>query len=62
MCKIIINELYADLADFFSQQRDTSDVWEGARDEFIDKMNAIKLASDLLISEDDKKYNERQIR
>jgi hypothetical protein len=33
-----------------------------ARDEFIDKMNAIKLASDLLISEDAKKYYERQIR
>jgi hypothetical protein len=33
--------LYTDLAEFFSISRDTSIVWEGERDEFIDKMNAI---------------------
>lgn len=39
----LINELYNDLADFFSTTRDTSIIWEGARDEFIDKMNAIQV-------------------
>ena len=39
-----LNELYNDLAEFFSTARDTSIVWENARDEFIDKMNAIQVA------------------
>ena len=39
----LINELYNDLAEFFSTTRDTSIIWESARDEFIDKMNAIQV-------------------
>lgn len=42
----LINELYDDLAEFFSATRDTSIVWEGARDEFIDKMNAIQVTTE----------------
>lgn len=50
-----LNELYSDLAKFFSRTRDTSIVWEGARDEFIDKMNAIKVISDSQLSEEAEK-------
>lgn len=39
----LINELYNDLAEFFSTTRDTSIIWESARDEFIDKMNVIQV-------------------
>ena len=48
----LLNELYSDLAKFFSKSRDTSIIWEGARDEFIDKMNAIKVASDSQLSKE----------
>lgn len=41
----LINELYNDLAEFFSTTRDTSIIWESARDEFIDKMNAIQVVT-----------------
>ena len=41
----LINELYNDLADFFSTTRDTSIIWESVRDEFIDKMNAIQVVA-----------------
>lgn len=51
----LLNELYSDLAQFFSRTRDTSIVWEGARDEFIDKMNAIKVISDSQLSEEAEK-------
>lgn len=42
----LINELYNDLSDFFSTPRDTSIVWESARDEFIDKMNSTQVVID----------------
>lgn len=48
----LLNELYSDLAKFFSKSRDTSIIWEGARDEFIDKMNAIEVASDSQLSKE----------
>ena len=48
----LLNELYSDLANFFSKSRDISIVWEGARDEFIDKMNAIKVTSDSKLSKE----------
>ena len=41
----LINELYNDLSEFFSTTRDTSIIWEGARDEFIDKMNAMQVVA-----------------
>ena len=42
----LINDLYDDLSDFFSTTRDTSIIWENERDEFIDKMNSIRVAVD----------------
>ena len=42
----LINDLYDDLARFFSTTRDTSIVWEDARDEFIDKMNAFHVTTE----------------
>ena len=48
----LINELYNDLSDFFSTTRDTTIVWEKARDEFIDKMNAIQVVVDSPLSKE----------
>ena len=42
----LINQLYDELADFFSADRDTSIVWEGARDEFIGKINSIQVVTE----------------
>ena len=48
----LINELYNELTEFFSSDRDTSIVWESARDEFIDKMNAIQVVVDLNLTKE----------
>lgn len=48
----LLNELYVNLSEFFSVSRDTSIVWEGERDEFIDKMNVIKVVTDSQISKE----------
>ncbi len=57
----LINELYNDLSEFFSTTRDTSIIWEGARDEFIDKMNAIQVvAASKLSNEADSILNEAE--
>ena len=48
----LINELYDDLAGFFSSKRDTSIIWEGARDGFIDKMNAIHVTIESQLTEE----------
>jgi len=37
----LLNELYEDLSEVFSIPKDTSVVWESARDEFIDRMNSM---------------------
>jgi hypothetical protein len=36
-----LNQLYDDISVYFGIERNTSIVWENARDEFIDKMNAV---------------------
>lgn len=52
MVQNLVNELYDDLTAFFSAKRDNSIVWETARDEFIDKMNALPVVLSGSISED----------
>lgn len=46
----LLNELYEDLSTFFSIQRDTSIVWENARNEFIDRINATEVVVDNKLS------------
>ena len=48
----LINELYDELASFFSTKRNSSIVWESERDEFIDKMNAIQVDTDEQLSKE----------
>lgn len=46
-----LNQLYDDLANFFGIERNTSVVWESARDMFIDKMNSIQIINETDLSE-----------
>lgn len=46
-----LNQLYDDISDFFGIERNTSIVWENARDEFIDKMNAIQVVNENKLSD-----------
>ena len=41
-----LNQLYDEIASCFEIERNTSIVWENARDEFIDKMNAIRVLNE----------------
>ena len=50
----LINDLYDDLSGIFSIRRDTSVVWESARDDFIDRMNSIQVVSHSMISKEAK--------
>ena len=42
----LLNELYEDLSGFFSTNMDNSIVWEKDRDDFIEKMNEVKVFTD----------------
>lgn len=46
-----LNQLYDDLANFFGIERNTSVVWESARDMFIDKINTIQVINEDELSE-----------
>lgn len=46
-----LNQLYDELAIFFSIERNNSIVWEQARDSFIDIINAIEIKNDSELSE-----------
>lgn len=46
-----LNQLYDEIAVSFGIERNTSIVWENARDEFIDKMNAIRVVNESKLSD-----------
>ena len=46
-----LNQLYDEIAASFGIERNTSIVWENARDEFIDKMNAIRVVNENELSD-----------
>ena len=46
-----LNQLYDEIASYFEIERNSSIVWENARDEFIDKMNAIRVLNENELSD-----------
>lgn len=46
-----LNQLYDDISAFFGVERNISIVWENARDEFIDKINAIQVVNESELSD-----------
>jgi hypothetical protein len=46
-----LNQLYDEISNFFGIGRNTSVVWETARDEFVDKVNAIQVVDENELSD-----------
>lgn len=46
-----LNQLYDEIADIFEVERNTSIIWESARDQFIDKMNSIQVIDERTLSD-----------
>lgn len=46
-----LNQLYDEIAESFGVERNTTIVWENARDEFIDRINAIRVVNESKLSD-----------